>query len=115
MLKRIVRWTILVIVILAALAVAYAWRRDSADLAAYQKIARGNSAARVTSLLGQPRRISGAPENIAWDSEASIRPNRGECTQVFWYHPRLGIDGEMWAIGLDSQSKVISKYEYHSP
>ena len=114
MTKRILKWPVLLL-LLALLAGVYAWQRDSADLSAYQRIARGDSAALVTSLLGRPRRISGAPENIAWDSEASIQPNHGECTQVFWYHPRLAIDGEMWAIGLDAQSKVVSKYQYHSP
>jgi hypothetical protein len=94
---------------------AWASWRDHVDAAAYSQIGRGDSQQHVIGLLGQPRRISGRPDNIAWDSEASIHANHGECVREFWYAPRLTISGDMWTIGFDDHDRVVSKYTYRSP
>jgi hypothetical protein len=42
----------------------------------YLLVCRGDSESQVIARLGTPSRITGRPENVAWDSEASITVNR---------------------------------------
>ena len=69
----------------------------------------------MLKLLGVPSKISGAPANIAWDSDDSLFPNQGECVREFWYVPPISIAGEEFTIGFDIRSNVLSKYRYESP
>jgi|SRR5580658_3782153 hypothetical protein len=81
----------------------------------YANAARGDTEAQVVSLLGNPRSVTGPPENIAWDSEDSIQKNNGSCIRVFWYPDPLDFAGGVWTIGFDNHSRVVSKYHYESP
>ena len=81
----------------------------------YEKINKGDSEAQVLKSLGTPSKISGAPENVSWDTDATLHPNKGECVKEFWYVPLISIAGEEFTIGFDASSNVVSKYRYESP
>ena len=80
--------------------------------APYERVARGDSEARVRALLGKPDRITGPPENVGWNSENSIKANHGECTREFWYVPPIAL--QEYTVGFDAHDKVVSKYRYQS-
>jgi hypothetical protein len=95
---------------------AYAFWRGHSYERAYAAVLRGDSEARVLQLFGRPpRRISGQPKNVAWDTDGSVHANGGECVREFWYVPPIAVAGEAWTIGFDEHSNVVSKYHYVSP
>lgn len=53
----------------------------------YDSVERNQTEAHVLALMGQPRRISGAPEHVAWNLDATIRPNNGECVKLYRSRP----------------------------
>jgi hypothetical protein len=79
----------------------------------YERVARGDSESRVLSLFGKPDRVTGPPENVAWDSDLSLHANQGECVRVFWYIPPIAL--EQYTVGFDAGGRVVSKYRYSSP
>ena len=76
----------------------------------YRAVERGETETQVLSNLGQPRRITGAPENVSWGSEASIRPNSGQCVKQFWFRPIINVVDEEYTVGFDSAGRVVSKW-----
>jgi hypothetical protein len=48
----------------------------------HEKINKGDSEAQVLKLLGTPSKISGLPENVSWDSDATLHPNKRECIKA---------------------------------
>jgi outer membrane protein assembly factor BamE (lipoprotein component of BamABCDE complex) len=94
---------------------AWKWIATEKLRDAYAKIKQGDSETQVLKTLGTPLKKSGPPENISWDSDNSLRPNKGECVQEFWYVPPISIAGEEFTIGFDAHSNVVSKYRYESP
>jgi hypothetical protein len=79
----------------------------------YERVARGDSESQVLSLFGKPDRVTGPPENVAWDSDVSLHANQGECVRVFWYIPPIAL--EQYTVGFDAGGRVVSKYRYSSP
>jgi hypothetical protein len=108
-------FTIAVCVGIVICAVSYVVWQNNKLAHAYNQIARGNSEAQTFKLLGKPYRVTGRPQNIAWDTDASIKTNDGICIREFWYAPAFSIDGELWKIGFDENSNVVSKYHFVSP
>ena len=107
-----------ILVAVAASAVAWcgwAFAREERLISAFVAVARGDSEARVLELFGQPKSVTGAPENVAWGTEDSIRKNSGDCVRVFWYSRPIDLDGGSWIVGFDKEGKVVSKYRYASP
>ena len=41
----------------------------------YERVVHGASEGQVLASMGRPNRITGMPQNIAWDSDGSIRAN----------------------------------------
>ena len=78
----------------------------------YDRVARGDTEAHVRALLGKPDRVTGPPENVAWNSESSIKANHGECIREFWYVPPIAL--QEYTIGFDAHNQVVSKYRYQS-
>ena len=81
----------------------------------YAQVRQGDSEGKVLALLGRPYQITGRPDNVAWDSDETVRTNSGECVKEFWYAPPVSLIGEAWTIGFDDRSNVVSKYHYLSP
>jgi len=103
------------VLFLAFLWLCWAWQQDAASARAFARVQRGDPEAHILALLGRPFRITGPPSNVAWDSAASVRTNRGECIREYWYAPKLQIAGEEWTVGFDVHSNVVSKFRYVSP
>jgi len=93
---------------------SYAMWRDNKLEHAYNQVTKGYSEIQVIKLLGRPYRVTGSPQNIAWDNDWSIKTNNGFCIREFWYAPSFSINGD-WTIGFDKSSNVVSKYHYVSP
>ena len=113
-------WTIIlsiagVLVLGGFLWLCSALYQNEARAQAYAQVQRGDSEGRVQTLLGHPYQVSGAPQYLAWDTDASIRTNTGECVREFWYAPRFSLAGGAWVVGFDGHSNVVSKYHYVSP
>ena len=113
--KRLLKWSLFLIVIGGVGWFAHALWRGHASARAYAAVVRGDSESRVLQFFGSPHHVAGPPQNIAWDSEDSIRTNGGECVREFWYAPPLTLIGEAWTIGFDAHSNAVSKYHYLSP
>ncbi len=113
--KRLLKWSLLIFVIAGVGWLAHALWRGHAYARAFAAVAQRDSESRVLQLFGRPHHVTGRPENVAGDSEASIRPNSGECVREFWYAPPLTLVGESWTIGFDEHSNAVSKYHYLSP
>ncbi len=113
--KQLFKWSVVIVVLAGVGWVAHALWRGHAYARAYAAVAHRDSEIRVLQLLGDPQHVTGQPQNIAWDSEDSIRRNDGECVREFWYAPPLTVVGEAWTIGFDEHSNVVSKYHYMSP
>lgn len=108
--------TVLVGVIFLFLSwLCWAYVQSEARARSFERIQRGDPEKRVLALLGMPFQVRGAPSNVAWVSDVSVRPNHGECVREYWYAPKLQIAGEEWTIGFDMHSNVVSKYRYESP
>ena len=80
----------------------------------YDQVAFGDTEAHVISLMGEPRNILGAPQNIAWELDATVRPNPGNCVKEFGYRPIINIVVEAYTIGFDAAGNAVSKYHYIS-
>ncbi len=94
-----------------ALAAVWSWCILAYDRP-YDRVTRGDSEAHVRSLLGKPDRVTGPPENVAWDSDSSIQTNSGECIREFWYVPPIAL--QEYTVGFDANAQVVSKYRYSS-
>ena len=115
---KIFKWLGAVILILftfGAIWITHAYWKGYTCARAYDRVRQGDSEAAVRTLLGSPYKITGRPENVVWDSDATIRPNNGECIREFWYDPPISFTGEEWTVGFDVHSNVVSKYHYISP
>ncbi len=77
-------------------------------------VTRDQSEAEILEIFGTPRRVNGPPQNVSWGSDASIRPNNGECVKEFSYLPMINVVDEDYVIGFDASGKVVSKYHYIS-
>ena len=95
-----------------ALAGVWCWS-IFAYLGPYERVALGDTESRVLTMLGKPDRVTGAPDNVAWGDDRTVRPNRGECVRVFWYIPPIAV--EQYTVGFDADAHVVSKYRYSSP
>jgi hypothetical protein len=103
------------IALCAVMCFSYAMWQNNKLAHVYKQIRRGNSEVQVLKLLGKPYRVTGRPQNIAWDNDSLIKTNDGVCICEFWYAPPFSIDGESWTIGFDENSNVVSKYHFVSP
>lgn len=80
----------------------------------YEHVVRGVSETQVLASMGRPNRVTGVPQNVAWDGDDTIKVNQGECVKEFWYEPP-SITGEAYTVGFDLHGCVVAKYHYSSP
>jgi len=112
--KRKLAWFFGAVVLLLFAGLGYGFWLGHSRERGYERVMKSDSEQRVIALLGRPAKITGPPDNVAWD-ETNIHPNKGECVREFWYAPPLTICGEAWTVGFDQQGEVVSKYHYYSP
>ena len=106
--------TIVAVVLTPILLLGFGCASDKLLEYHYDQVAAGDDEAHVISLMGQPRKILGAPQNIAWELDATVRPNPGTCVKEFDYRPIINIVDEEYTVGFDSAGKAVSKYHYIS-
>ena len=106
--------TLAAVVLIPAVILGFGCAGDRLLEHRYDSIARGETEAQVLSVMGEPPKISGAPENVAWDLDATVRRNDVGCVKEFWYRPIFNIVDEEYTVGFDSAGRVVSKYHYIS-
>jgi hypothetical protein len=105
-----------VILVIAVIWLGWVWKRTEDCQAAYLRVQRGDSPARVIELCGQPARVSvGLETNLWWEDSKHVYETNGTCVQEFHYYPPFTICGESWEIGFDARSNVVSKFHFISP
>lgn len=112
---KIVKIILLTIGIALFASVLFVVKRNSMLAQGYKDICKGDPEARVVTILGEPKRVTGAPDHVAWDTEITLKANQAECVKEYWYTALFSFCGESWTIGFDNNGKVVSKYHYISP
>ena len=112
---KILKIFLLTISVALFASVLFVVRRNSVLEQGYKDIRKGDPETRVVTILGEPKRITAAPEHAAWDTDITIKANQDECVKEYWHIALFTFCGESYTIGFDKNGKVVSKYHYISP